>query len=203
VNTPNLDVIPQARAVPVRDTTRPPELRGINDLPGVPMASARPHASTDNDLDVTHDRRTAGKAGLGLAAVGIVVFNVAPFLNWVHIENSDYSRVGYETDSLVPFVAYLGLGLLLAMLYAGKRARRGQHRGLTLVSMAVALAATIQCIAFALNPMGGLERGDQLSAQIGVYVGIIGAAIWAIGSGLLAKEIEGDDHRAGVADVRN
>lgn len=167
------------------------------------MATARPHASTDNDLDVTRDRRTAGKAGLGLAAVGIVVFNVAPFLNWVHVEGSDYSRVGYETDSLVPFTAYLGLGLLLAMLYAGKRARRGQHRGLTLVSMAVALAATIQCIAFALNPMGGLERGDQLSAQIGVYVGIIGAAIWAIGSGLLAKEVEGDDHRADVADLRN
>jgi hypothetical protein len=27
----------------------------------------------------------------------------------------------------------------------------------------------------------------------GVYVGLLGAAIWAIGSGLLAKEIEGDD----------
>ncbi|MFD0483163.1 hypothetical protein ACFQ46_11200 [Kineococcus sp. GCM10028916] len=167
------------------------------------MSTARPHASTDNDLDVDHDRRTAGKAGLGLAAAGIVVFNVAPFLDWVHLEDSDHSRVGYETDSLVPFTAYLGLGLLVAMLYAGKRARRGQHRGLTLVSMAVALAATIQCIAFALNPMGGLERGDQLSAQIGVYVGIIGAAIWAIGSGLLAKEVEGDDHRGDVADLRN
>jgi hypothetical protein len=26
-----------------------------------------------------------------------------------------------------------------------------------------------------------------------VYVGILGAAVWAVGSGLLAKEIEGDD----------
>lgn len=119
------------------------------------------------------------------------------------LENSDVSRVGYETDSLVPFTAYLGFGLLLAMLIAGKRARRGQHRGLTLVSMAVALAATIQCMAFALNPMGGLERGDLLSPQIGVYVGIVGAAIWAVGSGLLAKEVEGDDHRAVDADRRN
>ena len=134
----------------------------------------------------------AKAAGLGVAALGIIVFNVAPFFNWVGLDD-DTSRTGYETDSLVPFIAYLGLGLLFAMAYALSRARRGQHRGLTLVSMAVALAATIQCIAFALNPMGGLERGDDLSAQIGVYIGILGAAIWAIGSGLLAKEVEGDD----------
>ena len=167
-----------------------------------PMATA---SSPDRLTDVTANRpvRTAGKAGLGVAALGVVVFNVSPFLNWVRFDGTERIRVGYETDSLVPFTAYLGLGLLLAMVYAGKRARRGQHRGLTLVSMAVALAATIQCIAFALNPMGVLERGDQLSAQIGVYVGIIGAAIWAIGSGLLAKEIEGDDHRGDVADLRN
>ena len=42
--------------------------------------------------------------------------------------------------------------------------------------------------------MGALKRGDELSTEIGVYVGLLGAAIWAIGSGLLAKEIEGDDH---------
>jgi len=91
------------------------------------------------------------------------------------------------------------------MLYAGKRARRGQHRGLTLVSMAVGIAATVQCVLFSLNPMGGLERGDELSAQIGVFVGIIGAALWAIGSGLLAKEIEGDDDddRVGRANAVN
>jgi hypothetical protein len=159
------------------------------------MATANSH-----DTAARRDTRTAGKAGLGLAAAGIVVFNVAPFLDWVHIEGADYERIGYETDSLVPFVAYLGLGLLLAMAYAAKRARRGQHRGLTLVSMAVALAATIQCIAFALHPMGGLERGDSLSPAIGVYVGIVGAALWALGSGLLAKEVEGDDERD--VDVR-
>jgi len=158
--------------------------------------------ATANSVEPTNrrDTRTAGKAGLGLAAAGIVVFNVAPFLNWVHLDGADFDRVGYETDSLVPFIAYLGLGLLISMAYAAKRARRGQHRGLTLTSMAVALAATIQCIAFALHPMGGLERGDALSPAIGVYVGIVGAALWAIGSGLLAKEVEGDDERG--VDVR-
>lgn len=162
------------------------------------MAAARPHDGSLDSLDVDrdHDVRTARKAGLGVAALGIVVFNVSPFLDWVQFDGTEQNRIGYETDSLVPFTAYLGLGLLLAMAYAGKRARRGQHRGLTLVSMAVALAATIQCIAFALHPMGGLERGDDLSAQIGVYVGIVGAAVWAVGSGLLAREVEGDDvHR--------
>ncbi|WP_369055555.1 hypothetical protein [Kineococcus terrestris] len=121
---------------------------------------------------------------------------MAPFFDWVTFEGSDVGRVGYETDSLVPFTAYLGLGLLLAMLYARGRARRGQHRGLTLVSMAVGLAATVQCVAFALNPMGGLERGDALNPAIGVFTGIVGAALWSIGSGLLAKEVEGDDERA-------
>ncbi|WP_380172924.1 hypothetical protein ACFEMC_01530 [Kineococcus sp. DHX-1] len=168
------------------------------------MATAEPHDSTTRSATTPREGRpvdTARKAGLGLAAVGVVVFNVAPFMDWVHLGDSDTSRTGYETDSLVPFVAYLGLGLLLAMAYAGKRARRGQHRGLTLVSMAVALAATIQCIAFALNPMGGLERGDDLGAAVGVYVGILGAALWAIGSGLLAKEVEGDDEHRDV-DLR-
>jgi uncharacterized membrane protein YidH (DUF202 family) len=161
------------------------------------MASTQPHDATDHRVV-----RTAGKAGLGVAAAGIVVFNIAPFLNWVQMDGTDDRRTGYETDSLVPFIAYLGIGLLIAMAYAAKRARRGQHRGLTLVSMAVALAATLQAIAFALNPMGGLERGDALSPQIGVFVAIIGAAIWAIGSGLLAKEVEGDDEPRNL-DVRS
>ncbi|WP_127126533.1 hypothetical protein [Georgenia sp. SYP-B2076] len=137
--------------------------------------------------------RRAKTTGLATAAAGIVVFNISPFLNWVNPGGGADPRTGYETDSLVPFIAYLGLGLLAALIYAGKRARRGQHRGLTLVSMAVGIAATIQCLAFALNPMGGLERGDDLSSDIGVYVGLIGALIWAIGSYLFAKEIEGDD----------
>jgi hypothetical protein len=134
-----------------------------------------------------------------VAAVGIVIFNIAPFFNWVNPENAD-PRTGYETDSLIPFVAYLGLGLLVALIYAGRLARRGQHRGLTLVTMAVGIAATLQCLAFGINPMGGLERGDNLSSDIGVWIGLIGALLWAVGAGLLAKEIEGDDDHVGAYD---
>lgn len=149
--------------------------------------------SASNARTTTHDTRRAKSTGLAIAAAGIIVFNISPLLNWVNPEDSADPRTGYETDSLVPFIAYLGIGLLVAMIYAAKRARRGQHRGLTLVSMAVAIAAAIQSLAFALNPMGGLERGDDLSTDIGVWVALIGAAVWALGSFLLAKEIEGDD----------
>jgi uncharacterized membrane protein YidH (DUF202 family) len=141
----------------------------------------------------TVETRRARPTGLAVAAAGILVFNIAPFMNWVDPKGENNPRTGYETDSLVPFIAYLGIGLLVAMAYAGKRARRGQHRGLTLASMATGIAATLWSIAYALSPMGALERGDDLSAQVGIYVAILGAAVWAIGSGLLAKEIEGDD----------
>jgi hypothetical protein len=153
------------------------------------MTTANPNAASS-----THGTRRARTTGLAVAAVGIIIFNVSPFMNWVNpaADGAD-PRTGYETDSLVPFIAYLGLGLLVALLYAARRARRGQHRGLTLVTMAVGIAATLQCLAFAINPMGGLERGDNLSTDIGVWVGLIGAAIWTIGAAVLAKEIEGDD----------
>jgi hypothetical protein len=120
-------------------------------------------------------------AGLAITALGIVLFNISPFLNWVDPEEGSDPRTGYETDSLVPFIAYLGIGLLVALVYAGRLARRGQ-----------------QCLAFGVNPMGGLERGDDLGVDIGVWVGFISALIWAIGAGMLEKEIEGDDERADV-----
>jgi uncharacterized membrane protein YidH (DUF202 family) len=141
----------------------------------------------------TTGTRKANTTGLAIAAAGVIVFNVSPFLNWVNPADDADPRTGYETDSLVPFIAYLGIGLVVAMAYVVKRARRSQHRGLTLVSMAVAVAAALQCLAFAINPMGGLERGDHLSPQIGVFVGLIGALIWAFGSYKFAQEIEGDD----------
>ncbi|PPK93381.1 hypothetical protein CLV92_1109 [Kineococcus xinjiangensis] len=150
-----------------------------------------------------HESRRARSTGLAVAAAGILVFNVAPFLNWVDPNSEDNPRTGYESDSLVPFIAYLGLGLLVAMAYAFKRARRGQHRGLTLTSMATGIAATLWCTAYAFNPMGGMERGDDVSAQFGIFVGILGAALWAIGSGLLAKEIEGDDDERTDAHTRD
>src|SRR3954471_1842461 len=153
------------------------------------MTMSDPAAATSTRATDRHARST----GLAVAGVGILLFNIAPFLNWVDPGGNADPRTGYETDSLVPFIAYLGLGLLAAMAYATKRAYRAQHRGLTLVSMAVGLAATLQCIAFAINPMGGLERGDGLDPQLGVFVALIGAIVWSIGSGLLAREIEGDD----------
>src|SRR3954452_3883467 len=153
------------------------------------MTMSDPAAATSTRATDRHARST----GLAVAGVGILLFNIAPFLNWVDPGGNADPRTGYETDSLVPFIAYLGLGLLAAMAYAMKRSRRGQHRGLTLVSMAVGIAATLQCIAFAINPMGGLERGDGLDPQSGVLVALIGAIVWSIGSGLLAREIEGDD----------
>ena len=140
------------------------------------------------------DTGRARPTGLAVAAAGILIFNVAPFMNWVDPVGEANPRTGHESDSLVPFIAYLGIGLLVAMVYAGKRASRGQHRGLTLTSMATGIGATLWSIAYAISPMGGLERGDDLSAQIGIFVAILGAAVWAVGSGLLAKETEGDDH---------
>src|SRR3954447_5136634 len=153
------------------------------------MTMSDPAAATSTRVTDRHARST----GLAVAGLGILLFNIAPFLNWVDPGGNADPRTGVETDSLVPFIAYLGLGLLAAMAYAMKRARRGQHRGLTLVSMAVGLAATLQCLAFAINPIGGLERGDGLDPQLGVFVALLGAIIWSTGSGLLAREVEGDD----------
>lgn len=153
------------------------------------MSTAPVHANAPVDRGT----RRAKSTGLAIAAVGIAVFNIAPFVPWANVDG-DTARTGYETDSLVPFIAYLGIGLLVALAYARKRARRGQHRGLTLVAMAVGLAAALQSLAFALNPMGGLERGDEIAAGPGVFVGLLGAGLWALGSGLLSREVEGDDH---------
>jgi len=144
-----------------------------------------------------------------IAALGIVIFNVAPYLDWAEVDlqgGQTVTRNGYDTDSLIPFIAYVGIGLLIAMIYALQRASRGQHRGLTLVSMAIGIAAAIQCVAFTIDPMDVLGLGDDVNLQAGVFVAIAGAALWAIGSGVFASEIEGDDHEwhegEGAVDVR-
>jgi hypothetical protein len=198
-------MVPDELCLDHRESSLAPSLV---DAPVPPVCRLLTHLSDEESMvtpevnvpaSARQSTRRARSTGLAVAAAGIVIFNVSPLMNWVDPRGDADPRTGYETDSLVPFIAYLGIGLLVALVYAGKRARRGQHRGLTLVSMAVAIAAAIQCIAFAFNPMGGLERGDDLSAQIGVFVGILGAAVWAVGSGLLAKEIEGDDNDAADA----
>ena len=164
--------------------------------------SSRPSRAVDpgitGDDNTGGDGRRANPAGLYLATLGVLVFALSQFLNWVEVDgpatDDGVTRTGYETDSLIPFIAFLGIGLVIALFYAMQRARRAQHRGLTLAAMATGIAATIWCIAFALEPMGGLERGDNLKVQLGVYVGLLGAALWAAGAATFAKEIEGDDN---------
>lgn len=142
--------------------------------------------------DLTVDRVRAAMTGAYVALAGVVIFNLAVFLDWATSEGDDSGFSGYESDSLIPFMAYLGIGFAVALLYAGKRADRRQHRGLSLASMAVAVAVVVQCLAWLLDVPGAAERQSELGADLGTWVGLLGASLWAVGSGLLAKEPEGD-----------
>jgi len=145
--------------------------------------------TTAHEPRVAIERVRANLAGLYTTVVGVLIFNVAVFFEWATTDNDGFS--GYEADSLWPYTAYLGLGFAAALLYAARRAYRRQHRGLTLTSMAVGLATTLQCIAWLIDIPGAAERetGDP---AVGVWIGLLGALLWTIGSALLAKEPEGD-----------
>ena len=158
---------------------------------------------------VTHVRR-ANPMGAYVAMAGIALFTIAVFLDWLSVDVpaagvDDRSITGYEADSLIPFVAYLGLGLAAALLYAMTRAHRRQHRGLTLTSMAAGIAATLLALSYLIDAPGVSETGGDLSPQLGVYLALLGGLLWAAGSGLFAKETEGDDadrvdaHHGGTA----
>lgn len=139
------------------------------------------------------ERVAANLTGAYVAVAGVVLLNVAVLLEWATYDaptEGGYS--GYEADSLNPFMAYLGVGFAVALLYAAKRAYRNQHRGLSLASMAVGLAVFLQTVAWVLDVPGAAERSSELGAGVGVYLALVGSALWAIGSGLLAKEPEGD-----------
>ena len=140
--------------------------------------------------DVRHDRR-ANPLGAYVATAGVVVFLIATFLDWVSDEEKSGS--GYETDTVIPLLAYLGIGLAAALLYAAGRARGRQHRGLSLTTMAAGVAATLLALSYIIDAPGALERGGDYSAEIGTYIGLIGGLVWAVGAFLLAKEPEGDD----------
>jgi hypothetical protein len=148
----------------------------------------------------TYDPRRADPKGAYIATAGVVIFVVATFLAWITTDDKSFS--GYETDTVIPFTAYLGLGFAAALLYAAKRATRRQHRGLSLSSMAAGVAATGLALSYLLEVPGGAERKASFDTEIGVYVGLVGAIIWAVGSFMLATEPEGDiehnndDHRA-------
>lgn len=145
--------------------------------------------------------RRANPMGAYVAMAGIALFTIAVFLDWLSTDietgpQADGQSVsGYEVDSLVPFVAYFGIGLAAALLYAMARANRRQHRGLTLTTMAAGIAATLLALSYLIDAPGISESGTDLSPEIGVWLALLGGLLWAAGSGLFAKEIEGDDSR--------
>lgn len=155
------------------------------------MASAEFSSGHAPDRTVEHERR-ANPMGAYVATAGVVVFLIATYLDWVSTEE-DTSASGYETDTVIPLVAYLGLGLVVALFYALGRARGRQHRGLTLTAMAAGIAAVLLSLSYLFDVPGAFERGAELEAEIGVWIGLLGGIVWAVGAGLLAKEPEGDD----------
>ena len=143
------------------------------------------------DRTVDHERR-AHPTGAYVATAGVVVFLIATFLDWVSTEDGT-SASGYETDTVIPLVAYLGLGLAVALFYALDRARGRQHRGLTLTAMAVGIAAVLLSLSYLFDVPGAFERGGELGTEMGAWIGLLGGIVWSVGAGLLAKEPEGDD----------
>jgi len=124
-----------------------------------------------------------------------VVFLVATYLDWVSTTGEQAtSATGYEADTVIAFTAFFGVGLAAALLYALQRARRNQHRGLTLATMAVGIAAVLLSLGYVFDPPGAFERGADLETEIGAWIGLVGGILWAVGAGLFAKETEGDDH---------
>lgn len=72
-------------------------------------------------------------------------------------------------------------------------ARGRQHRGLSLTTMAVGIAAVLLSLGYVFDVPGAFERGSDLDTEIGAWIGLLGGIIWSVGAGLLAKEPEGDD----------
>jgi ABC-type Fe3+-siderophore transport system permease subunit len=149
-------------------------------------------AAHSHEGELRHDRR-ANPMGAYVATAGVVVFLIATFLDWVSTDDGSKTGSGYETDTTIPLVAYLGLGLVAALLYALNRARGRQHRGLSLTTMAAGIAAAGLALSYIVNVPGALERGSDYSAEVGTWIGLVGAIVWTVGAYLLAKEPEGDD----------
>lgn len=151
------------------------------------------------------DSRRANPLGAYIATGGSLILLVSVWLDWVGLGEGDsetLSSSGYEADSLVPFLGLLGVGFSLALLYATKRADRRQHRGLSLASMAVGFASLVWIVFFLIDPIETVkyagangEESPNVTTEFGVWVGLLGALIWTVGSFLLAKEPEGDIER--------
>lgn len=148
------------------------------------------------------DSRRAKPLGAYIATAGSLILAGSMWLDWVGLGPSDAEAdfsSGYEADSLIPFMGLLGVGFSLAMLYAAKRADRGQHRGLSLASFAVGLASLVWIVFFLIDPIETLkydgangEEQPNVTTAAGLFVGLLGALLWTVGSFLLAKEPEGD-----------
>ena len=149
-------------------------------------------AAHSHEGELRHDRR-ANPMGAYVATAGVVVFLIATFLDWVSTDDGSKTGSGYETDTSIPLVAFLGLGLAAGLLYALNRARGRQHRGLSLTTMAAGIAAAGLALSYLLDAPGALERGGDYSAEVGTWIALIGAIVWTVGAFLLAKEPEGDD----------
>lgn len=149
-------------------------------------------ASRGSHTGAETERVRANLTGAYITIVGVAIVVISVFLDWASSDEDNASYSGYEADSLVPFSAYLGIGFAVALMYAGRRAYRQQHRGLSLASMAVGLAVTIYALSWLFDIPGAFGQQAGFASEIGVYVGLVGAVVWAIGSGLLAKEPEGD-----------
>jgi ABC-type Fe3+-siderophore transport system permease subunit len=160
-------------------------------------SSSQAHSRQD---ELRHDRR-ANPMGAYVATAGVVVFLIATFLDWVSTQDDSVTGSGYETDTAIPLLAFLGIGLAAAVLYALNRARGRQHRGLSLTTMAAGVAAALLSLSYIVDAPGALERGGDYSAEIGSWIGLVGAIVWTAGAFLLAKEPEGDDDWHGAERV--
>jgi len=156
------------------------------------MASAEsPGYASDRTL--THERK-ASPTGAYVATAGVVIFLISVFLDWISDpSDGDNSVSGYDADGVVPFTAYLGVGLVIALFYALSRARSRQHRGLTLATMAVGIAAVGLALSYLFDVPGDFGGLDDYDTEIGVWIALVGGIVWSVGAGLLAKEPEGDD----------
>lgn len=164
------------------------------------MGGYRQNMTTYNANTDVHDDNRANPMGAYITTLGTLIVLISVWLNWVTIGQGDETgraSSGYEADSIVPWMGFLGISLAIALLYATSRADRRQHRGLSLASMAVGLATLLFTIAFALDPIATRQYtpDDNISTEFGLYIAMLGALIWTIGSFLLAKEPEGDIER--------
>ena len=144
--------------------------------------------------------------GAYVTTLGALILFVSMWLDWVGLGPSDSETdfsSGYEADSLIPFMGLLGIGFSAALLYALKRADRGQHRGLSLASFAVGLASFLWIVFFFIDPIETVkyaghngEEDPNVTTSWGLWIGLLGSLLWALGSFLLAKEPEGDVEHA-------